>query len=109
MPFIRWDPSTGEHRTFERPEEVPPDWLDHHPEDVAFAPVAKPGADAMSRKETVAALKAGGVPFETKASDEELTLLLTTKLREALDKRGQAFDLEDSPRALLERLSKKAA
>ena len=90
MPKMKWDPDTGENRVFGDDEPAPTGWLDHHPEDPAYAGAPKSAKRAakaatgdaapMKRAEITAALKEGNVPF----SANDKTDALEARLRAAL-------------------------
>lgn len=105
MPKMRWNPETGESKVFATVEDVPEGWLDHHPEDPAYADAtaekATPAAKGLSKSETIAALKQGGVTHDPKATLPELTELLVTALRGALDAKGVEYTPEATARELL--------
>lgn len=113
MPRMRWHPETGENKVFGDDEQHPPEWLDHHPEDPAYAPAAiaekqeaeglkgPPKEDLMTKAEVIEALTAGGLEVDGTKGVAALREQLTQALRDNLNSRSISFTLEDGPRRLL--------
>ena len=104
FPAYMWSPE-GEKRVFEKAEDVPEGWLDHHPNHFDGRkppPPAKAAAPTpMTRDEIVAALDAGAIPFSKNAGTKALYDQLAAKVVEALKERGIPFDPKADTRVLL--------
>lgn len=96
LPTMAWHPESGESQIFNHPSEVPSGWLDSHPEDPK-RPKAEKSAPAlkdapMSKDEIVAALTAGGVPFDATAKAKALQPVLREAVTKALTEAEVKFD-----------------
>lgn len=120
MSKLLWHAETGEPRVFGDDHEVPENYLDYHPADKAKAEAPKsddsivnkggksdsnkPKDNVLTRAEVAAALEAGGLAYDPRASVVVLTEQLVTSLKDFLGKAGVAFAEDESPRALLVKL-----
>jgi hypothetical protein len=112
-PAMKWDPVSGEARTFTKAAEVPEGWLDTHPANVAN--VAKPAPDnkkvveaaakaaplPLTRKEMVKALQDGGIAFDPAAKVDVLYAILTEAVKKFLTTAEIEFDPAMDTKALL--------
>ena len=107
FPAYMWSPE-GEKRVFEKAEDVPEGWLDHHPnhfDGQKPPPPAKAAAPTpMTRDEIVAALIAGEIPFSKNAGTRALYDQLTAKVKVALKAHKIHYSDEMDTRKLLELL-----
>jgi hypothetical protein len=110
-PAMKWDPVSGEARTFTKAVEVPEGWLDTHPANVANvakqeapktaeAP-AKAAPLPLTRKEMVKALQDGGVAFDPAAKVDVLYAILTEAVKKFLTTAEIEFDPAMDTKALL--------
>lgn len=94
MSRMHWHPVTGECRTFADDENEPDGWLDTHPlnpnltgsesDEGGSGQKTVEAERPMNRSEVVAALKAGEIAFDNKATAVALQQLLRDELLVAL-------------------------
>lgn len=95
FPARMWHPETGESQACMSAEEVPPGWIDHHPNQVQDPrPAPKPVDNVlpMTRKEIVAALDEAGISYQRNAGVKALYDVLGASLRNFLTEAEVTFD-----------------
>ena len=114
-PAMMWHPKTCESRVFYQAGDVPKGWINTHPNNLAVAvnqeaeseaPAADKAAPDMTRKEIVAALTDGGIPFDPASKVVVLHELLITEVKRVLTEAEIEFDAASPTKALLELLPK---
>lgn len=73
FPARMWDPKTKQSKVFDKEEDVPAGWLNHHPSD---ADTATGEPKQLSRPEIMKELARRKIPFDPKATTEQLYNLL---------------------------------
>lgn len=120
-PAMKWQPITGEARTFTAPEDVPEGWLDTHPLNLPPKPApltvaeaaevlrasTRPAPDSnagelpMTRDEIKVALDQLQVQYAKNAGDAKLYVLLGEAVREDLTAAAIEFDPHANTATLL--------
>jgi hypothetical protein len=104
FPAYMWSPE-GECRPFDKAEDVPDGWTDHHPNHFDGQkpppPVKAAVPTPMTRDEIVAALDAGGIEFGKNTGTKALYDLLTKSVQKVLTDRSIPFDQNADTRVLL--------
>jgi sugar lactone lactonase YvrE len=114
-PVMKWHPETGKSKVFDHPDDVPAGYVSEHPNNLEpadrKAAIAKlkaekkagkvEKAEPLTRKEIIAALTDGGLPFDGNAETVDLDKALSDALKEHLQAAEVLYPSDADTRELL--------